>query len=70
MKRIPDLTEDEFATACKLMDIGLRATGLEFVQQIAALDRKLGQAVDVQPEPEKEEKNARADRRAVLVNRP
>ena len=54
MKRIPDLTEDEFAAACKAMDITLRATGLEFLQPIAALDRKLAQAQDVPAEEPKE----------------
>lgn len=50
MKRIPDLTDDEFAAACKAMDVTLRATGLEFLQPIATLDRKLGMAQDVEPE--------------------
>jgi hypothetical protein len=53
-KRI-DLTDDEFAIACKCMDIAVRATGLEFLQPIAALDRKLAQAQDVPDEPKPEE---------------
>lgn len=54
MKRIPDLTDEEFATACKCMDVTLRATGLEFLHPIAALDRKLGQTQDVEATKEPE----------------
>ena len=57
MKNIPSLTSEEFATACKCMDIALRATGLEFVQRIAALDRKLNLAADVDETAEINEAN-------------
>lgn len=54
MKRIPDLTDDQFAMICKALDITLRATGAEFAilagQTLEALNKTMDASADIAPD--------------------
>lgn len=47
MKLLPPLTDEEYGMLCKGMDVTLRATGLEFSPQIAAVVLKLNQVQEI-----------------------